>query len=429
MSTLNKILRSASLVSVGTAVGQLLAFGGSLVLVRIYSPEQMGLFTTIAAVAAALAPLASGRLSMATPLPKSDKSALTLANISLGMSGSVGIVIALSMLLATSVFNLENAWWWGLPAIIVSLTVFGCANQLAVRFEMYWGLAVRGVLYPLIMIGTQIIVGLVHFGAPGLLLGMVVGHVVTALTIWLPMRRKVESSSDARKSWRRVLYEFRSFPMVLGPSGSINGLASQLPQIGITVLFGLAIGGQFGMMMKILAVPVALIGQSIGYVYQGEIARIRRDGQLSVVRIYDRLSIRISIFATLMTGVVILFGEPLFSWLLGETWRQSGEFATLFAVSTGMQLVSAPLSQTLVVSGRVGLQLMIDLIRASSLVLSFALLEILAVDVARAVLVIGLVSAGGYVCMWWLNRCAATNMRPPIDGDALGSTGSSESRV
>src|SRR5699024_8594622 len=131
-------IRSASLVSVGTLAGQLIAFAGSLILVRIFSPEQMGLFTTVVAISSFVAPLASGRLANAVPLPQSHRSATTLVKMAITGTILVGALICV-LLLAISISQTEegtfdSVWWWGLPALVVSLAVYLGANQLAVRF-------------------------------------------------------------------------------------------------------------------------------------------------------------------------------------------------------------------------------------------------------------------------------------------------------
>lgn len=416
MNSARATIRSASLVSVGTLAGQLIAFAGSLVLVRIFSPDQMGLFTTVVAISSFVAPLASGRLSNAVPLPQSHRSAMTLVKMAITgtiVTGTaIGIVLLAIEIRTTEARIFDSVWFWGLPALVVSLSIYSSANQLAVRFEKYFALALRGVLYPLIMTGMQILLGLAHFGSPGLVLSMILGHIVTALTLWIPMHRAAKGETDSGLYWTHLIKRYRQFPLVLGPAGAVNGLAMQLPQIGVTMLFGLAVGGQFGIMIKILAVPVTLIGQSIGYVYAGQIAKIRREGEANVQVLFDRLSILLGGVATVFALATITLAEPVFAWLLGETWRTSGELAALFVFATAMQLVASPLSQTLLVSERTGQQLIIDIVRALALIIAFTIIYLFDISLNPAVTTIGLVSAAGYLLLWSLNRRAAADVRP-----------------
>lgn len=423
MVSVRKTIKSASLVSIGTLVGQLVAFAGSLALVRIFSPEQMGLFTTVVAIASFISPIASGQMSGAIPLVHSHRSALTLVRMATYSVSIFGAIIGISILLVafvkTGEVSLFNVWWWGLPVLLISLTLYSSMNRLAVRLEKYGGLALRGILYPLAMTGSQILFGLLHFGSGGLILGMVVGHVITAFTIWIPVQRDYKNEKDPGLRWKQLLKEYRQFPLFLGPAGAINALAMQLPQIGITFLFGLAIGGQFGMMMKILAVPITLVGQSIGFVYAGQIAKARRAGEKNVQPLFDRLSLLLGGTAVAFIIGTVFLAEPVFAWLLGETWRMSGELAALFVFATAMQLVASPLSQTLVVSERTREQLSIDIFRALLLLATFGILFYLETKVNPAVMTIGLVSMGGYIVLWAVNRKAAADIRPRITDPPL----------
>ena len=329
MTSVRPMMRSASLVSIVTFIGQIIAFVGSLVLVRIFSPEQMGVLATVVAISSFIAPIASGQLSNAIPLPIHDRSAVLIYKLAVVSAAIVGMIIGIILLgvflLPTKPAGMDSVWWWGIPALIVSLVVYSGMNGLAVRFEKYVGLALRGVLYPLVMTVAQVLLGLVHFGSAGLVLGMVLGHVVTALTIWVPVKQALHPDSETPPHWKSLIKEYRHFPIVLGPAGAINGLAMQFPQIGVTLLFGLAVGGQFGMMMKILAVPVALIGQSVGFVYAGQIAKMRRAGEKDVKALFDRMSMLLGSVAVIFVLLAYFLAEPVFSWLLGEEWRMAGQ--------------------------------------------------------------------------------------------------------
>lgn len=241
---------------------------------------------------------------------------------------------------------------------------------------------------------------------------MAIGHVITAFTIWIPVRNALAEDGEPSSNWKQLLSDYRNFPFVLGPAGAINGLAMQLPQIGVTALFGLAVGGQFGMMMKILAVPITLIGQSVGFVYAGQIAKARRAGEANVRELFDRMSMLLGSMGILFAVLSYFLAEPVFAWLFGTEWRMSGELAALYACATAVQLVASPLSQTLVVSERTGQQLGIDAFRASALAVAFGVLWKLQIGVYAAVLCVALVSMFGYSILWLINRHAAADIRP-----------------
>lgn len=413
MTSTKKVLQSASMVSIGTAIGQMLAFAGSLVLVRLFSPAEMGVFTTITAVSSVVAPMVSGRLEMAIPLPKRTLDARRIAFMGIASSIFLSILFAIGLFLFGNAFGPTGepaaVWWWALPAATLSLVVYLTFNQLAVRDGLYFALALRGVLFPALMTVVQVGLGLLHFGSEGLVIGLTIGHISSALVMGMRMKKSELSPRDS-ESFGALLRAYVRFPLFLGPSGSINALATQLPQIGLAVLFGMAVAGQFGMMAKILAVPVALIGQAVGYVYAGEIARARREGEKDVSGLFLKLTVQLSLVGSLAALLIILVGEPAFAWLLGEEWRQSGKFAQLFAISSVAQLIVVPLAQTLIIANRTGLQLMIDVARAMAILGTLLLAWVSKLDVEGTVLALAIVSLLGYTALWVVNKRASRSI-------------------
>ena len=65
----------------GTAVAQVVSFGMSIVLARIYTPRDMGLLGTYVSVASILVAVAALRYDMAIMLPKKEAEALSVARL------------------------------------------------------------------------------------------------------------------------------------------------------------------------------------------------------------------------------------------------------------------------------------------------------------------------------------------------------------
>lgn len=418
MAQIGGILRSASLVSLGTAGGQLIAFLGSLVTVRLFAPEEFGIFTTMSAVVACLTPLLSGRFDMAVPLPKSDRDGLALATTAALVAFVISAIMSVGMVMYgafSSDMDGVSPWWWGLPSMAVALTIYQGANQLAVRFGAFRSLALRGLMYPSLMTAVQVVAGLTGAGPEGLVIGLLMGQVVTGLSIWIPLRRRKLSDEEpdaegGLQRQRRLTGEYRSFPAFLGPSGAMNALGTQLPQIGVTFLFGLSDGGQFGVMMRILAVPVALIGQSLGYVYTSEIARDRRQAEGKVFSTFRSVSLRLALVAALLFLVLITAGPPFLTFVLGEQWSVAGELARYYAIGVAAQLVVAPVSQTLILAGKAKTQLAIDTVRVALIAMVFLAAQVFSWTLFVVVLVVAVVVALSYGFAMIFYRRAASRL-------------------
>lgn len=406
------LVKSASVIAGGAALGQIIAFVASLLLVRIYTPEQFGVFTTLTAVAACIVPFATGRFELAIPIPTYPQDALRLGRISIALATASSTLLILITLIVKSMDSellpqaLAHAW--ALPSLILALGLYQTANQLAVRTEMYKKIAARGFAFPLVMSISQISFGWFGSDERGLIIGLVLGHVVGFVLLQSATSKKFSGSSlggtrQESSSYRELGKRFRRFPILMALSGSLNALATQFPQIAISFMFGLTAAGEFGIMMKILALPVALIGQSISYVYTGKLAKITRDKIGDPVKMFLTTTCQLLFVSLVIVVAIIFFGPTMFSVVLGTTWSGAGELARIFAVAIGAQLIVAPLSQSLLIAGRTDLQFAIDAIRVVSIFVAIFLCSKFDLSLESTVISISWTIVVGYAIMWLTN--------------------------
>ena len=108
----------------GTAVAQVVSFGMSIVLARIYTPRDMGLMAIYTSVAGILVAVAALRYDMTIMLPRKEPEALSVAR--LGMV-CIAVVSLLATVAAFPLHGLVTRWWGHEVALwmpLVGLTTF-----------------------------------------------------------------------------------------------------------------------------------------------------------------------------------------------------------------------------------------------------------------------------------------------------------------
>jgi O-antigen/teichoic acid export membrane protein len=409
----SRLLRAGLLVGVGTAGGQIVLFLTSLMVVRLFSPEQMGLFTTYTSVSACVVALFSGRFELAVPLPSGNRDSVNLARLAITASSFFATVLGLALMAFPKAFpDVELGYltgiFWAIPALVMGITLFQVGSQVAVRTENYKAISRRAIIFPAATGALQIIAGLLQLGTPGLILSVCLGQLAVFLSLWIPASKNLRSAERASAAtiWQLVK-SYKRFPLVLAPAGVLNALASQLPQILVATVYGLAAAGQLGVAMKIVALPVALIGQSLSYVYNGEIAKRVRNSSPGILRAFDKLSIYLGIIAALIASGLYILSPWAFPLILGATWTDAGNFASIMAVGVAMQLLVAPLSQTLTISGWLGAQLILDVLRATTIAGCFALAVYINAAVESTLIYVTITMTVTYAALWLVNRMAA----------------------
>jgi O-antigen/teichoic acid export membrane protein len=251
----------------------------------------------------------------------------------------------------------EHTWLlvW-VPLIAGLMGGFAVLNQFAVRHRAYTAIARRNVLMASSVVVLQVLAGVLGAGPHGLAAGLAGGQAIGLVAMVRSLRPYLHgpspSASERRATWR----EFRSFPLLLAPSGVVNVLGLSIPIMLAASLYGEKVSGWLGMTQRVLTVPVTLVGLALAQVYLGEFSRVKRGSSAGLERIFLQTTRRLGAVAVLLTIAVVAASEFVFPLVLGPAWARSGDYAMLLALAMGAQLCASPLSQTVVVLGRPAFQ-------------------------------------------------------------------------
>ncbi len=349
----------------GTAGGQILALCAAPFLARIYTPDDFGAFTIYVGIVATVGTVSALRLEMAVPLPAGEDEAQSV--VLLGMLAVLMTSLFSLAILALVQDNLievlggaHSSWWiWLLPPLFATTGVFLVLNQLAIRSRRFRSIGRRSVVQSVLTASSQVLFGLASLRPSGLILGFGLGQLGGALSLLSGsgLRSVAGRAGRRRQMLYRAAHRYWRFPVILAPSGLINVAGLTAPIFLVAYYYGLEVAGWLGLTQRILAVPVALIGAALGQVYLSELARSVRESSLSARALFTFATRRLCATALLVGSIVFVAAPWLFSIAFGPEWTQSGEYARALAFSLGLQLIAAPLSQTIVVFERQLLQL------------------------------------------------------------------------
>lgn len=402
--------RSAIRVVAGTATAQGVTLLSSLAVARLYYPEAFGTFAVISSVISVLGIVAALRIEAAIPVPVADASAMAISRAAVTLSGtaalSTGVVVLfwrqpIARILSVAPDD-SMLLWFVPPAIFLSGLSLGF-NQLALRARRYGIVSTSVVLQALAMAVAQIAGGYYVAEAIALLAGFIVGQLASVLTL-LPSSEAMWPLS--LRDLRSLLGQFRDFTLVLAPATLINTLGLQLPLLLGGILYGAAFTGWFGMTQRFLAVPVTLMGSSLGKVFLGEFSAMIRGGSMHLYATFRKASLYLMLAGLIAGGGVALFGPILFAWLLGDEYRMAGEYARALSAGLALQMLAAPLTSLLILLRRQAIQAVWDLTRLFIIAASMVIAWRSHLSPFEMLFAISIVQSGMYVVLWFLIRRA-----------------------
>jgi O-antigen/teichoic acid export membrane protein len=354
-------LKNVSIMLTGSAAGQLVSVMLSPVLTRIFSPQQFGVLSVYTAILTMVVVIASLRYELALTLATTEEEAINLV-----------AVCGVALLTTTAVVGVAAfavpedlvKQWWSTPysyyrmASYRGLLVLGfvclggyyIALYFATRAEAFRAIArtrvYQGVTGPV----SQIVLGLLGAGAPGLLLGSILGQSAGTLGLFYGQIGKRRALLRAI-SWRRMASLARRywrFPVVASWAALIDAVGgNQLLYLLVSIQYSPRIAGFIFLAERIVARPLSLIGTSILQVFVGEAGRMV---SADPARLRSRFYQVISRQFCLAFGWIVLTnvaGAELFPTVFGADWGDAVIYLQAMSLAYLTQAIVLPVFHTL----------------------------------------------------------------------------------
>jgi O-antigen/teichoic acid export membrane protein len=136
---------------------------------------------------------------------------------------------------------------------------------------------------------------------------------------------------------------------------------------GAPVILGLyysmAAAGLYFLVQRLMAAPLALVGQSVAQVLTAELGRRLSQNEGGCLRLFIKSSGGLLLIGGIPITLVGVFGEDVLPWLLGPEWKQAGAYLLALTPFFVGQFVMSPLANFLNILGRQGALLLWDGLR------------------------------------------------------------------
>jgi O-antigen/teichoic acid export membrane protein len=340
-------------------------------LTRLYTPDEFGAFAVYSSVLLVGASIATLRYDFAIPLPTEEATAAALLVLAVAAVCLTGCVVAV----ATAVIGDDfvrladvaalEPYLWLIPVGIFGAGLYQALTYWSIRDRAFGRIARTRVAQAVAMGATQTLAGVASAGVVGLLIGALLGQVAGVGRLGAAAGRELRETGSALtlEKLRGTARRYRRFPLLSLPSGLTNSLGLYGPAILVAAFYGPVTAGWFALTQRALNAPTALLSNSVGQAYTGEAASLARTGSGSMLALFDSTLRRLALIALVPTLLAVAVSPALFEFVFGSEWRPSGEFAQVLAAMFFVQFVVVPLSQSLNILERLGLQLAYDNLR------------------------------------------------------------------
>lgn len=352
----SSLFRDAIQLVIGTLGGRLLLLASLPILTRLYEPDDFKLLAVFLALISSISVAACMRFEVAIPLAEDDDDAINLLNLALLSATITSTIILIFSISAPATLAL----WIGTPDIAPYLWLVAAGVFFGTSFTVlqYWATRMRRFSVIARVRFSQAATGAVAMLGMGWLgivpIGLLVGNLlalcagVGTLTAHSFRIDREHFTKINRNRIRNILSKYWRFPVFSTPEALTNILSIQIP-ILIFAAYSGADAGQLYLAIQAVAVPMTLLGASIGQVYASRAAEELSNGSLNQ---FTGMMMRRLFFVGLVPMVlVLLLGPKLFPIIFGSEWQRAGVIAAWIAPWMLIQLIASPVALVMALLG------------------------------------------------------------------------------
>lgn len=358
LNTQGGFFKAVSVLVGGTAFAQVIGLICLPILTRIYTPEDYSILGVYIAIVSIFSVISCLRFEIAIPIAKSDFSAKKLLILSVYTNFLISILLFITITLLHSylvefsfIAKLGNTIYL-IPLGVLVAGMYSAFQCWSIRKNNYYDIARSRMMQAISGNGSSILFGYIYQSFLGLMIGQVfnLGSGILKLSL-----KALQDFKELPKVKRHDLFEtfveYKNYPKYSTLEALLNTAALQLPIIVIGFfLIGPAVGFLY-LAMRILGIPMSLIGSSMGQVYVAQGSKIyesKGDLYNFTIGILKKL-FKITLMPFLLLAILSPF---LFGFVLGENWDQVGWYISLMVPWYFMHILTSPLSMSLHIIGK-----------------------------------------------------------------------------
>jgi lipopolysaccharide exporter len=329
----SSFVKNVLVVMSGSAVAQIIGFALTPIISRLYSPSDFGIFGSFSAVSGVIAAGVTLEYTQAIMLPKEKGDAINLFFVSCLATSAITLLCLAACLLAPALLldlmSAPSAWMLALLVLATLVSGFNAASQAwCVRVKAFKHTSASQVIRSLSANGTQIGLGYLKGGAPGLIVASVLADMLASLNLVRVVLSDLKTLRlDIRwDRMKQLAKDYRDFPMYAASENVINTLSMGLPILLLSHFYGIAVAGAYAFGVRILQAPMGLVLRALRQVLFQKASETEHHGS-RLLPLYIKTTLGLFALALLPALVLAIWSPEIFTWVFGPQWHLAGEFA------------------------------------------------------------------------------------------------------
>lgn len=350
------ILRSVLVLMTGTVLAQLISYAALMVVSRIYTEAEVGDLGIYMRTVSFIAAVGTLRFEVSLPLGKHEGHAFLIYKLSLRIAKVIIAACALGGLLYFLIrpASTDDIWFGVITLVSGFFVVFiNLGTNWSIRKKVFKNISRQRVVNSASGNGMRIVFGLIGMGSIGLLLGTLIGYILSSSWYIRDFLRldRLSYPNYSKKKQKVLVREYRDFPRVNLPHVMLDVGRDMIVAYCISYHFSGIIFGLYYHAWMILAAPLNIMGVSIGQVLFNRASELVNAGKSTFALVRKTMGV-LFLLSLVPFSALFFFGEDLFGMVFSERWAKAGYYSEIMAVWLMLLFVVSPLSSIPIVIRR-----------------------------------------------------------------------------
>jgi len=348
--TKKKFIRNVVVVVTGTASAQAITVIFSPFITRLYGPEAFGVLGVFMAMVSIIGPVSALTYPIAIVLPKRDSEAKVLIFLSIFISFIIAMIIGIILMIFNKplVYLLQIAeiaqYLFLIPLVIIFTTFLQVSRQWLIRTKQFKVTAKAAFINSLILNISKTGIGLFNPVASVLVTLNTFSNAFHAFLLSInSIKTKIKPKKITIKIsvLKNIANKYNDFPLYRAPQTLVHVVSQSLPIILLPAFFGPAAAGYYSLSRSVLAMPITLIGESVGDVFYPRIVEAEKKRE-NLALLITRATLGLGLVGLIPFGIIIIFGPWLFGLIFGADWVVAGEYARWLTLGFYFGFINRP---------------------------------------------------------------------------------------
>lgn len=343
----SEFIGSVATLASGTVIGHLVALIFSPIITRLYSAEEMSYQSVFTRIVLFLAVVATARFEFAFTLPKRMEHAYSLFRVSL-KSVSIVLICTVVIVLLLQFYPFEdthiNQLLLFVPFGVLAASFYSQLSNWALRLKDFKHIGRSKVLMSLTF--ALIAIVLYPFGYFGIITAYICSFFAATFFFW-------KNFKSARRSMRAyqlkgrdyaIAKNYLDFPRINLPHALIDLSKELFIAFYMIFTFEKDVLGLYDLSFRMLRVPIAVIGASIGQVFLKKAVDLRNEGK-AIFPLLKKTMLLLLLVAIIPFAIILFFGTDIFSFVFGAKWSTAGYYTQIMTPWLMVNFLISPVSQ------------------------------------------------------------------------------------